>query len=202
LQITRRKKTQKKSCVRSPALTVRAITLKAQAGVCEFDAKSPFDLNLQLFNPRRFEFDHAATGHAGKVIVFGRRPRLKLLAAMVVREIARLDQPCRLEQVQSSIHGGKIDTRLSLLSAPVEFLCVEMARALLNELQEQSALSGDALALSAQQPVRLSFRQRLGWPQRPGFGFIANHLHLDFASARFKFGSDSVKRLSFLSPAK
>ncbi len=89
------------------------------------------------------------------MIMLDRWLALELFGPMVVRQKAVLDQIEFFQQVERPIYGGEIDARVVFLGATVQLVGVEVAAALLNDLQEQRALGGNTLATCAQQTARL-----------------------------------------------
>ncbi len=84
------------------------------------------------------------------MIMLDRWLALELFGPMVVRQKAVLDQVEFFQQVERPIYGGEIDTRVVFLGATVQLVGVEVAAALLNDLQEQRALGSNTLAPCAQ----------------------------------------------------
>src|SRR5574341_785739 len=158
LQIICKSNAQKKEIVGLLGFVhaISAITFKAQAAVRELDAESAPYVGAQLLDQRGFKLDDLAASTTGKVIVFGSGFRFKLLSMVIAGKVTLLDQVGILEQVKRPVHSSEIEARIMSPGAAIQFLCVKMPFALLDNLQEQRALCGNAFSECAQQAARLT----------------------------------------------
>lgn len=122
----------------------------------KLDAKLASHLTAQSLDEWGLEFDDLATLDAGKMIVFHLGLGFKLLAMVVVSQIAWFDQSEFLEEVQGPIDRGEIDTGIAPFGAAIQLPRVEMIRALLDDVQEQCTLARDTLTASTQQAMSLA----------------------------------------------